>query len=855
VSAPSKEPATPPAWTPEPRPWGLGDVIPIVAWLAGLVVFFWDAVSLRKALFYFDITEINYPYRDFLANELRAGRFSRWFPGLYNGLPLFAESQAGYLHPFKFVLYPWMATWQALNLDTVGSIALTGLGMYGWLRRHVGPSAAWTGAAVFGLSGFVWAHLIHTSMNNALVSVPLVFWAVESSWEGGRLRGVALGGLALACQVFAGHLQDTILTIGALGLYTLYRAATAPSWRARSTVFGFASGLVVIGVAVSAVQWVPSKNLLDRSPRVGGLSWEQITYGSWSPELLPTLVVRESYGTLARDTDWLDGYYPYHEMNAYMGLIALSLAVVGAGAWRDRWVGFWVVLAGVGGLFMLGRYTALFDFMNRVPIVGSSRIPIRYHLWVSLAVAVLASVGVDRLGRPGRVRLRGAVGFAAALVVASLLIAAPRYLPIWTDARRWNTPEHAEHFRWLGNEVAFAVARTSVLVALAWAVAAGAARSVRTARRARLAAVLPVLVMADLFGSHWFDVPTIDPSYWTVPPESVGVIKADPTSIRVFGLAERSAAEPGFASHPVNFMEVRDPLGWSLPPVWGLKSSVGITPIYPKRLLTFQDHANPPSARYEAESVTHLVTGQAMPGFPGRVEPAGSAVVHTLPSSLPRARLMARPVYVLDEPAAGRALDRLGGAIRDRLIVEDPDRPVPETAVAQGSAEITVDDPERIEILAEVKGISPNYLVLADTFDPGWTCEVDGKPAPIRPAYSAFRAVALQPGKHRVTFAYEPAGWRVGLTLSVIGLAFVLVGLAWPRPVGTVDPPHGPSPWPRWWPIAFALALILFIAASAVRPGPSGGLSIQSRWEGAFHRFTWAAGIEAIRPMSKSIGR
>ena len=48
---------------------------------------------------------------------------------------------------------------------------------------------------------------------------------------------------------------------------------------------------------------------------------------------------------------------------------------------------------------------ALFDFMNRVPVVGSSRIPVRYHLWVSLAVAALAGVGVDRLSRPGRVRL------------------------------------------------------------------------------------------------------------------------------------------------------------------------------------------------------------------------------------------------------------------------------------------------------------------------------------------------------------------------------------------------------------------------------------------------------------------
>ena len=206
-------------------------------------------VGLRRALFYFDITEINYPYRAFLARELPAGRFSRWCPDLYCGLPLYSESQAGYLHPLKYLLYPWLPTWQALNLDTVLSVWLAGLGAYGWLRRHVGPAGALTGAAVFGLGGFTWAHLVHTSMTNALTSVPFVFWALEVAWSGARRRGVVLGALALAFQVFAGHLQDTILTAGAVGLYALYRAATERGAKGRLAAVGTAAGMVVLGMA------------------------------------------------------------------------------------------------------------------------------------------------------------------------------------------------------------------------------------------------------------------------------------------------------------------------------------------------------------------------------------------------------------------------------------------------------------------------------------------------------------------------------------------------------------------------------------------------------------------------------
>ena len=75
---------------------------------------------------------------------------------------------------------------------------------------------------------------------------------------------------------------------------------------------------------------------------------------------------------------------------------------------RDRWTGFWVLLAVIGGVLMLGKYTFLFDLANQIPVVGSSREPVRFHLWVVLAVAALAAVGVERPARPGFVPLRTA---------------------------------------------------------------------------------------------------------------------------------------------------------------------------------------------------------------------------------------------------------------------------------------------------------------------------------------------------------------------------------------------------------------------------------------------------------------
>ena len=320
--------------------------------------------------------------------------------------------------------------------------------------------------------------------------------------------------------------------------------------RRKCVALGMAAGVVIVGVTVSAVQWIPSKELLDRSPRAAGLTWKDLTYGSWHPELLPTLAVREAYGTRARDTDWMDGYYPYHEMNAYLGLTAMALAVIGAAAYRDRWVAFWVLLAGLGGVLMLGRFTLLFDHAHQIPILGSSRIPVRFHLWVSLAVAALAGVGIDRLEQGGPVRLRGAFFLIGFIVAASVPILLYVYSPILGGENVWTKPYHASRYRWLGRELTIASLRTAAAPPRKAAVNAllTATRTRDGRKRALACALLPLIVIGDLMGSHWYDVPSIAPEYWTDPPASARLIRDDPTAIRDWGIAEKSAGEPGYAS-------------------------------------------------------------------------------------------------------------------------------------------------------------------------------------------------------------------------------------------------------------------------------------------------------------------
>jgi uncharacterized membrane protein YfhO len=89
------------------------------------------------------------------------------------------------------------------------------------------------------------------------------------------------------------------------------------------------------------------------------------------------------------------------------------------------------------------------------------------------------------------------------------------------------------------------------------------------------------------------------------------------------------------------------------------------------------------------------------------------------------------------------------------------------------------DGPNRVTIRAALD--APGYLVLADTWYPGWRVTVDDLPAELLRANYAFRAVHLQDGKHTVDMVYQPASVFVGGVVSLAAVVLVVAGLVFTR--------------------------------------------------------------------------
>lgn len=96
-----------------------------------------------------------------------------------------------------------------------------------------------------------------------------------------------------------------------------------------------------------------------------------------------------------------------------------------------------------------------------------------------------------------------------------------------------------------------------------------------------------------------------------------------------------------------------------------------------------------------------------------------------------------------------------------------------QASAKHGSARIASDQDGTVSV--SVAAPEGGWLVLSDTHFPGWTATVNDTPTPIALANGFARAVPVPAGDSTVTFRYQPASYRRGAWLTLVGLG--LTGL------------------------------------------------------------------------------
>lgn len=136
---------------------------------------------------------------------------------------------------------------------------------------------------------------------------------------------------------------------------------------------------------------------------------------------------------------------------------------------------------------------------------------------------------------------------------------------------------------------------------------------------------------------------------------------------------------------------------------------------------------------------------------------------------LPRAFIVHQAAIVADN----RVLDQMHGPNfqPDRLVLLSDGEPLEVIDDRdQASDMVMFDNYESERVALSVKTDRVGYLVLADTWYPGWQVFVDGQRSEIHRADYIFRAVLIQPGTHSLVFEYHPEPFYYGAIISGVTL-------------------------------------------------------------------------------------
>jgi hypothetical protein len=746
----------------------------------------------------FELTDSALVFQPFLAhNRAELPHLPLWNPQISGGRPYLANAQSAIFTPFGLpgLMLPF---WKSLAVIAALKLFLGALGAF-VLARILGMrfGGALLSGLVFAFGTFfvVWLAWPLTNI------FPLIPWLmVLGELVRRRPEPLAAAGLAVlvALTYFGGHPESTFHALAVTSLFFAFRLVTvrppadAPA-RARARpaatyVLAFAAG-----TAIAAIMLIPFAELLFHS---GDLSRRQDTEpGSWPAKYLGALFLHDYWGRATQQSN----IEPFMQVRGwYAGGLTLMLATA-ALIIRPTLERLAIAVFGALTAAVVVGLDPVFWALTRLPGFSTAHNQ-RMLIFVLLALALLAGWGLDDLSsrKPlGRRRRALVLGAAATIFcVPFVWMAVSRTLSsdglrtalevAWgfADPPPVNPLNPGEH------PLAIEIVHMSAL--FQWIVVAGIAlillglrlRLVRPLPAAAFIGLAVVLLSVDLFRANMGFNPAIRTDNAEVPTTGAIRYLQSQTPRRFVGVSTQIAFQPLPADMAMRF-GLYDARGYDYPAekrydrLWRRNVAPGVpdfaqpielasaTPasIRALSLLSVADYLQHP----KGEPLDRLGLRVAYRGRDG--------VVYRNDGALPRVFLVDRQQTVQGEDAA-LAAATAPGFDGQRVAITEQALPGLRPASGRsspppGNANLVSYEAEKVAVRTSARRSS--LLVLTDVHFPGWKVTVDGRPASIERVDYLLRGVLVPAGAHRVEFRYQPATFRAGWIISLLGLVAVLV--------------------------------------------------------------------------------
>jgi hypothetical protein len=679
-----------------------------------------------------DLGNFHLPLRTWYAECLASGRGFDWLPGMYNGLFISGEGEHGPYHPLHLFTYRFLPLDRAFALEAFLSFPALLLGMFLFLRRHTGRTAALLGGIMYTFSANNFCHGCHVNYLSILAHLPWLLWLIDTATAGATplRRGLSLVGISLltGSQLLLGQPQAMSYSLLAEVVYVCFRVEPL---RCPLRVGLPLLSAKLLGALIGAVQLLATWEFLGNSTRAS----MDASVGSLPFSLLAQLF------TPALMRLPLEGWF-YEAF--YLGMTPIILALGWLGARRfalpfgsrlneeapldsPRLAGFAVVLGILAIWQASGRNGGLYSVQLMLPIVKHFRAPGRYINLLGLAAAVLSAVVFCRLQErvragqplPWRRLALPWLGVAATLAIAGAFHRAYPHLP-----------QHAlSSSFYAGPLLAFSAAAALTFAGRGW--------------------IVGLFALVAL--------PAVDLDYFCLRGPTVGepLWRYTPTVVE---WEARSPRPPACGSGRV-FLLSMDVPSWCLVEqgehlVNGYRG--GLEPRKYLDYLRLQPLRLSGAAWFRSAFGACSLLAEL---------PAADANWHAVPAPLSRFRLLGR-ARVSNDPAAD--LDHIDidttALVAHPLHIEDG---------KPGSMSLIHDEPGEMLVRAHATG--RRLLVVGESYDPGWQVEVDGESRRVERVNGDFLGCVLEGGTHDVRFVFRPASIYYGRRLSLCGLAIALL--------------------------------------------------------------------------------
>ncbi len=736
----------------ERRPW----LVPVV--LALLTIVLLKPVIIpsgpNQALDSNDLPAQFYPLYTYVHQTLQSGDLPLWNPHQFIGHPVAGNPQIALFYPATWLTW-LIGVERGLNLSLAFHTWFAAWGM-ARLARRFGSSyvGALLAGIIYAMSGFAGARYFagHYTLLIVFAWIPWIMTAYRYALDRGTWRSTLPGIAALGLAILAGHPPMLVylgLCLVALWAWHIAQAddALRAGWEAGRLLISMVIGGAILGAALI----LPAAELTGLSSR-GGNANDLAFINSFA--LPPAQVIGLALPNFFGNPKTGPSSYPYwgadffQEFAAYAGLfplLAIPLAFRLQQRRRESW--FFIGLAALGLILSIGVEGALLPILVRwVPGFGLFRSPGRSLYFTMFGMAGLTALLITALqvSTPDERReiLRPAIRLWLPVALAITFIGALFFAGWYASA------SHVEPMPIRAFAISSSLAEAGLILLGVWVVLwLWASPDPKALRWAALATVALV---------------TLDAWHVAIPILSVGEVR-EPSS----WAGARATIPTGADSRLIGSGGSEN-----LASVTGHLNVQGYDPLVIetyRKLQALGDPNDPTSPVNTLLGVKYMMTTKPYdkPNFE-LIGITDNNFYYRRKDAFPRAWI-AKNVVV--EPNDDVVRERIASGkenLQDTVFVERPlDRPS-----KGGTAAITDYRPNDVTIKTGGDG---GPLILSDQYYPGWRVTVDGQPAEIIRADTAFRAVCVPSGEHTVRFEYRPISLYVGLAISAIGWVTLLL--------------------------------------------------------------------------------